>query len=169
MRPIGCRHNRAGYQSRIIILMRAVFELLKGVCETTKRNEFILITGIESHFLRKEPTVAGCPFHDWQKTLMASEQHPAVAPVVIPSTDQRAFFVTPGSHHCAHRQVYMAKSSQITATNRHHCGSRSGGDHAAFCEIWPFEHHLCCRTCVFEDVCTKASVFHLPCRRLDGV
>jgi hypothetical protein len=27
------------------------------------------------------------------------------------------------------------------------------------------EERLCCRTCVFEKVCTSASVFHLPCRR----
>jgi hypothetical protein len=34
-----------------------------------------------------------------------------------------------------------------------------------FCEIWKFEEHLCCRTCAFEEVCTKAEVFSgLPCK-----
>ena len=33
-----------------------------------------------------------------------------------------------------------------------------------FCEIGRFEWHLCCRTCAFEEVCTKAEVFHLPCQ-----
>jgi hypothetical protein len=131
------------------------------------RNEFVLITGKESHFLREMPSVAKCPFHDWQQIRNKSDRHPMDAPLLVPSTDQRAFFIKPGSHHCAHHQVYTAKSSQITEANRQHCGSRSGENYAAFCEIFPFERHLCCRTCVFENVCTKASVFHLPCQRQD--
>jgi hypothetical protein len=146
----------------------ASFGLLQGVSKTDKQNEFVLITGSESHYLRKEPTVPACPFHDWQKGVSVGEQYPEAGPLSLPSINPRAFFATPGLHHCAHQQVHAAKSSPITEANRQHCGSRSGADNAAFCEIWPFEHHLCCRTCVFEDVCTKASVFHLPCKRLDG-
>jgi hypothetical protein len=143
---------------------QASFNLLRGVSES-RTNEFVLITGKETHFLRKQPTVKACPFHDWQKIRVISERRPTDAPLSAPSTDQRAFFPTPGSHHCAHQHVYMAKSSQITEANRLDCGPRSGENHAAFCEIFPFERHLCCRTCVFEEVCTKASAFHLPCTR----
>jgi len=39
----------------------------------------------------------------------------------------------------------------------------SGEEGQAFCEIWCFEQHLCCRTCVFEEVCAKSEVFRLPC------
>lgn len=140
----------------------ASFDQLKGVTET-RQNEFILLTGTDSHFLRRTPTVIGCPFHDWYKIGNKNQRHPALAPLSIPSTEQRAFFIAPGSHHCAHHQVHAAKSSQITEANRPRCGSRSGANHTAFCEIWPFERHLCCRTCIFEDVCTKTSVFNLPC------
>jgi hypothetical protein len=146
----------------------ASFDQLKGVTET-RQDEFILITGTDSHYLRKVPTAVGCPFHDWHKIGNKNHRHPAHAPLSIPSTEQRAFFIAPGLHHCAHHQVHVARSSQITEANRPHCGSRSGANHTAFCEIWPFERHLCCRTCIFEDVCTKASVFHLPCKRLSRV
>jgi hypothetical protein len=143
------------------------FDLLRGVSER-KKNEFVLITGSESHFLRKEPTVAACPFHDWKQIPIRSARRPAEVPLLSPNTDQRAFFATPGLHHCAHEQVYQAKRSPITEANRQHCGPRSGENYAAFCEIFAFERHLCCRTCVFEEVCTRASVFHLPCERQGG-
>jgi hypothetical protein len=35
-----------------------------------------------------------------------------------------------------------------------------------FCEIFSFEEYLCCRVCAFEEVCTKAPAFRLPCERL---
>ena len=63
------------------------------------------------------------------------------------------------------QQTVKAKSCRITLENRDRCGSRSSGEQGAFCEIWRFEQHLCCRTCAFEDVCTKAEVFQgLPCK-----
>jgi len=68
-------------------------------------------------------------------------------------------------HHCAHRDVISAKGTPITPANRSQCGPRSGRDGQAFCEIWRFEQHLCCRTCAFEEVCLKVAVFQLPCRR----
>lgn len=63
------------------------------------------------------------------------------------------------------QNVALAKSQTVTAKNRERCGPRSSRDGEAFCEIWSFERRLCCRTCVFEPVCTKAQVFHLPCQR----
>jgi hypothetical protein len=80
------------------------FDLLRGVSESEK-NEFALITGKESHFLRKAPTVAACPFHDWQKIRVIGERHPPDVPLLAPSTNERAFFATPGLHHCAHQEV----------------------------------------------------------------
>jgi hypothetical protein len=92
-------------------------------------------------------------------------QLPAVLSRLRNLTDSRAFSISGESHHCAHRDVADAKSSQITPKNRDRFGPRSGDDFTAFCELWRFERHLCCRTCILEDVCTSADVFALPCQR----
>jgi len=142
-----------------------VFNDLKGVSRLPEQpNLFLIVTGNNTHYLLKEPTVPECPYHDWDESDAsgnASQDHP----IVKRSINPRAFFKSSEQHHCSHQEVYTAKSSQITPNNRDRCGLRSGREYAAFCEIWDFETHLCCRTCAFEEVCTKAKVFQLPCQR----
>ena len=75
----------------------------------------------------------------------------------------RVYIVSGEIYHCAHRDVCSAKASQITVGNRGQCGPRSGQEGQAFCEIWRFEQYLCCRACVFGEVCIKAPAFRLPC------
>lgn len=125
--------------------------------------EYALVTGCETHYLNVEPTVPGCPYHDWGQSHAAGVAN-GPGPIGIRSTHPRAFFISTEPHHCAHREVDDAKSSQITPENRINCGPRSGGDFEAFCEIWSFEQRLCCRTCCFQNVCEKARVFFLPCQ-----
>jgi hypothetical protein len=72
----------------------ASFDQLKGVTET-RQDEFILITGTDSHYLRKVPTVVGCPFHDWHNIGNKNHRYPAHAPLSVPSTEERAFFIAP--------------------------------------------------------------------------
>lgn len=141
------------------------FELLPGVKEMAKRNEFVIVTGEQRHYLREEPTVPNCPFHNWTESLRARTQWPEASAVSLPSVHDRAFFATPTNHHCSHSQVHRMKSEPITSINRSRCGTRSGKDQAAFCEIWSIEHFLCCRTCIFEEICDKAVAFRLPCTR----
>src|SRR5450759_1944815 len=91
------------------------------------------------------------------------------SPITVSNVKERSFFPSGETHHCAHGNVLLAKSSEITAENRARCGPRSGEDGEdgeAFCEIWSFEQRLCCRTCAFERVCTNADVFQLPCQAL---
>lgn len=138
------------------------FDLVHGVVECSK-DEFLVITGDKTHYLLPEPSVPQCPHHDWGQSNAAGVA--CNPPIMRRSIDPRSFFFSSEIHHCTHRAVATAKSSQITAENRIRCGPRSGHDGQAFCEIWRFESHLCCRTCAFEEVCTKAEVFHLPCQR----
>lgn len=143
------------------------FDPVRGIVECEK-NEFFIVTGDKTHYFTPEPSVAQCPHHDWgESNAVGVASNPG--PVLNRSIEPRAFFISTEVHHCAHRDVAAAKASQITAENRGRCGLRSGEDSQAFCEIWRFETHLCCRTCVFEAVCTKAEVFHLPCRPSDRV
>ncbi len=139
------------------------FAALPGVQEQ-ESNDYLLVTGNKTHYLLQDLSVSSCPYHDWpacQRDGVPSNPRPLTAPSVSP----RSFFVSGDLHHCAHRDVSAAKASLITAVNRARCGPRSGSESQAFCEIWCFEQYLCCRTCAYEEVCTKAPVFRLPCQR----
>jgi hypothetical protein len=121
-----------------------------------------VVTGDKTHYLSPEPSVSQCPHHSWGKShAMGVACNPS--PILNRSITPRSFFFSDEVHYCAHRDVTAAKSSQLATANRIRCGARSGENSQAFCEIWRFETHLCCRTCAFEEVCTKAEVFHLPC------
>jgi hypothetical protein len=151
---------------------REAFVSLPGVKEVNTSSEktireYIVLTGSSTHFLLPEPSVLDCPHHFWEQS---QRQGVAVGiPILERGTTQpRCFFPSGQPHHCAHRDVARIKSCPIDPHNREQCGCRSGRDYEAFCEIAPFEEHLCCRTCVFEEVCTKASVFYLPCQRQSG-
>lgn len=143
------------------------FAAIPGVRECG-RDEFLVATGDKTHYLLPEPDAPDCSYHDWlacQGTGVACNP----GPLAVRSTSPRAFFVSAELHHCAHRDVISAKATPITSANRPRCGPRSGQDGQAFCEIWRFEQHLCCRTCTFQDVCTKAAVFQPPCLRGEEV
>lgn len=146
-----------------------VFSGLKGVavedtfCAGTA-TRYVVVTGSHAHYLRGSPSVPNCPYHDWHRCREKGVA-PHQIPVLTPRTrDPRSLFKSGMLHHCAHRDVFAAKSTQITAYNRDRCGPRSSPDNAPFCEVYSFEQHLCCRTCAFEEVCTRAEVFHLPCQ-----
>jgi hypothetical protein len=139
------------------------FKTLRGVVETQNldHTEYLLVTGQHSHYIRPKPTVPNCPYHDWEKSNREGCAEPRLVSIQTRSTDMRSFFISGENHHCAHRDVAAVKSSPITSDDRY--GPRSGKEHDSFCEIWSFEKHLCCRTCVFEDVCKSSQVFKLPC------
>jgi hypothetical protein len=137
------------------------FQALKGIRQIG--DEYFIITGTNTHYLLGPPLEPKCPHHDWAKSKdLGFSANPG--PILTRSVDPRAFFVSGESHHCSHRDVSAIKSEPIRPNNRDRCGPRSGEDFEAFCEIWPFEAHLCCRTCAFLQVCEKAQVFHLPCQ-----
>lgn len=137
------------------------FAVLPAVIQKTgEANGFRLVTGASTHYLRPASSIPNCPFHNYAhaaKHVAAREQ----LVVLRRSTKPRSFFYSTEEHHCAHADVRAAKAAPVLDDIR--CGPRSRGRGAAFCEIWPFESHLCCRTCVYESVCTAATVFRLPC------
>jgi len=123
-------------------------------------QEFTVITGSERHYFRTSPGRQDCQYH------AASGVGPGIADrfaILQRSTDRRSFFVDGEDQHCAHPNLIEIKAAQLTRENRERCGPRSGQDTEAFCEIYKLDRHLCCRTCAFEEVCTKRSVFVAPC------
>ena len=142
------------------------FEILH--CVTAHRiqshpehDEYLIITGQYTHYFKLIPTVLNCPHHTW--ALSKQKNVASLVSIQSRSVEPRSFFKDNEIHHCNHLEVENAKSSQITSQNSDRCGLRSGSNYDAFCEIWKFETRLCCRTCVFENVCTKTQVFNLPC------
>ena len=140
------------------------FEAQKAVIKLLD-DEYWIVTGEKTHYLVAEPTVPDCLYHDFANSQRLGV--PAMpGPVLQRSVEPRSFFYSPETHHCSHSTVALAKSQMITPENRGRCGTRSSQNGEAFCEIWSFEQRLCCRTCVFESVCTKAQTFRLPCQDL---
>ena len=154
------------------------FRMLPGVLEqkTHARHnarEFIVVTGENTHYFRMAPTVSNCLYHDWKEAKRAGVATPE-QPILTPTTQSPlSFFKSGQHHHCSHLYVYDAKAECISSEIRTRSVLRSGQDGAAFCEIFSFEEHRCCRVCVFEEVCIMANVFSLPCchgpRKMEGM
>lgn len=144
------------------------FSLLPGVQRVDAATgidpeQYLVVTGQHAHYMVPEPSVANCPYHDW--AACAKEDRAEDVPILRSrTTPPRAFFVSQDLHHCAHDTVLAIKRIELHPSVRDACGTRSGEDGQAFCEIARFEEHLCCRTCVFAPVCSKAQFFKLPCR-----
>jgi hypothetical protein len=109
-------------------------------------DEFLLVTGEESHYLLPSPTVDPCGGHDWAECYRAQENKLPTA-VISRSYGPASFFITKELHHCAHRQIYDRRESR--------------------CHIQTFEEFLCCRACTLQSVCwTQAQLSNLPCGKI---
>ena len=128
-------------------------------------DHYLIVTGRKPHYLRSKPTVAKCPYHDADRCV--AEEILCESDAIREATTEppRSFFSSNSAHHCAHGIVLVRKRELVTEADRGRCGPRSGRDGEPFCEIYPLEAYLCCRTCVFEEVCTTSDLFCLPCER----
>jgi hypothetical protein len=106
-------------------------------------GEFLLVTGVDKHFLIKKPTVDPCAYHNWafcQKRAQAQEDRP----ILSRSVEPKSFFIDGEAHHCTHRLVHDRRDTR--------------------CQIDAFEEFLCCRTCVLQIFCWHQSELRaLPC------
>jgi hypothetical protein len=151
----------------------ALFDERLGVEEVsfrldTRSTEYLVVTGSNTHYLLQQPSVSGCPYHNWSAAKQKGVESNPEPVFKRRVNDPRSFFKSGEAHHCAHGGVAKAKASPITPESFNQCSPRSGRFGHAFCEIAGFEEHLCCRACAFEDVCTKSPIFHLPCKHTDG-
>ncbi|HPF38770.1 MAG TPA: hypothetical protein PK093_09010 [Phycisphaerae bacterium] len=129
----------------------------------TSSEAYVMVTGIRSHFMQDRRDYEECAYH-WHDRARRDGAVHTTGPVDRPSVSPtRSYFVDGSSHQCLHRTPNQKKTAKVTEGNRKRCGPRSCEDGGAFCEIYGLEHLLCCRTCVFENVCLKAQVFSLPC------
>jgi hypothetical protein len=162
--------HQLGFEPDLIDLVDYNPEL-EGLAYVTKcttdspaHHQFIVLTGRCTHFLRRQPSVLGCRFHFWANGKM-SGHHAGHAALYQSSVEQRAFFSDGMDHHCAHRDVLAAKNPHVPLADALGLPRFIGSAGGPFCMIWGFERRLCCRSCVFEEVCEAAPSFKLPCRR----
>jgi hypothetical protein len=126
------------------------------------QGEYVIATGRRTHLCHMSPSVADCPYHNWQESSRGGVAVTA-EPRLRSSVAARAFFVSGDVNHCSHMYVGRSKSSAITSQVAPSCGWRSSFLGEPFCAIWEFETELCCRTCSFEAACIASPAFALPC------
>ncbi len=102
-------------------------------------SEFVIITGEAWFYKLNEPMGPECSYHLWRaarESGVASDQAPM-------SYSHESFTQDSQARHCAH------------------------GDHRAVrnrrCQMDAIETHLCCRACVFEQVCWGNDHAPIPC------
>jgi hypothetical protein len=110
---------------------------------TQRADEFLLVLGADTHYLRAAPDVHDCVFHDWGECRV-QHQSQGSGPVLARSVSPAAFFFSGEGHHCAHRIVHDRREGR--------------------CQIQPFEQFLCCRACVLQSYCWPGDELQrLPC------
>lgn len=143
------------------------FKFVKGVTRyLDEENIFLVTTGNCSHFINFQPTKTNCETEMWfhWDRCPSSFRQPTPGPIMKSSFEKKSLFFSGQCNHCAHSATFDVKKNQITPQNIKECGARSRDIGSAFCEIWEFEQYLCCRTCVFQTVCSKSTHFQLPCQ-----
>lgn len=102
-------------------------------------SEFVIITGETWFYKLNEPFGPECTYHLWR----AAKDGGVTSDLVPMSYTPESFTQDAQIRHCAH------------------------GDHRAVrdrrCQLDGIETHLCCRACVFEQVCWGGDQSPLPC------
>lgn len=129
----------------------AAIPLVVGKHRAGGVSHYRVLTGTESHFIRKADQRAGaCAFHridDCPNDRRAPDPH-------LRATSSRSFFKSGEEYACLHLTAREAKDViRLDSTGR------------AACHLWAFETGLCCRTCTMEPICFSRTGFQMsmPC------
>jgi hypothetical protein len=116
-------------------------------------DEFLLVTGTESHYLMPQPRVQPCAGHTWSECRFLGENQGNAA-IVSRSYDPASFFTTVELHHCAHRTVHNRRTSRchIVAFEEFLC--------AALASFRPFAGHL--RSCMVDPANAQGTAALTP-------
>lgn len=106
-------------------------------------DEWLLVTGIEKHYLRNVPLLEHCRFHSWADCLAEGCENGTSA-INIRSTNPRIIFIDKQMHHCANQIVYDRKRKR--------------------CHILQIDEGICCQTCNYSSLCwSQEEQEKLPC------
>ena len=107
-------------------------------------NEWLLATGMQTHYLKEAHMVEPCRFHSWADCRDAGHEIGDYA-INTPSTiEPRSFFVDKQIYHCAHQTIQDRRNTR--------------------CYVKPIDERICCRACIYQDLCWKPQELgRLPC------
>lgn len=106
-------------------------------------DEWLLITGVLTHYLTAAPRIDQCRYHTWA-ACHAAGQGIGNAAISVRSIKPRAVFIDTQVHHCAHQVVEDRRALR--------------------CHISPIDQRTCCQTCIYADGCWPAAERpNLPC------
>jgi len=115
-----------------------------------KHERYELVLGDRFHYWSLPEQPGPCRFHTWDE---ANAAMVAIRrPINKPSADPRCFFASGHRCHCPDMDVHTAKSATVGA---------NGPSADPFCKIWRIDEHMCCRSCVYQDLCFGAQ--HKAC------
>jgi len=106
-------------------------------------KQFLLVTGRFPSLFSLDGTYDACPYHNWPKCREegnAASDHPLFSPSLNP----RAYFPSGNPFHCAQIKVHNLRSTR--------------------CKVQGFETFLCCRRCIYFELCWHDDEAQLPCR-----
>ncbi len=101
--------------------------------EAETPNEWMLLTGEFSHYLRQTPRLSPCSYHSFKGCQSVGQQHPIGAINTRKIDSPRVFFTDDQLHHCAHLGMSDQKLKR--------------------CWIWVIDQMTCCQACNYLDVC----------------
>lgn len=107
-------------------------------------DEWLLVTGIQTHYLMETPTVNQCRFHSWTNCQNVSREIGVTAISTACTRPPRSFFTDSQIYHCAHQTVQDRRHSR--------------------CYIAALDARTCCRACIYQDLCWSFDELNmLPC------
>lgn len=107
-------------------------------------DEWLLVTGVQTHYLMETPTVNQCKFHSWTNCQNINREIGAVAISTACTRPPRSFFTDSQIYHCAHQTIQDRRHSR--------------------CYIAALDARTCCRACIYQNLCWSSDELNmLPC------
>lgn len=107
------------------------------------RNEWVMVTGSSSHYLRPEPA-QDCRFHAWSACHQVGQGCGANSIAFRVATSPRSFFTDNQPHHCAHQHILDVRDER--------------------CHIAAIDSRTCCQACHYSQICwSQSEMAALPC------
>jgi hypothetical protein len=108
-----------------------------------QHDDWLMVTGICTHYLTASPIIPSCRFHSWA-ACQAIGTGIGKSAISVRSLSPRSLFIDQQPHHCAHQGL------QDRRTKR--------------CQIMQIDQRTCCQTCVYVSACWAESENpKLPC------
>lgn len=137
---------------------------LPGVTDF-ERKSFLIVTGDHPHFIRNSSTYSGCHFHSRNP---ATGQSHYISPDVTPYGPREnplSFQCVESTRCCVSKRIDDLKSVYMDHDESRVAGAKSRLEAKTFCKIRPIERFLCCKTCVFQEVCESSMLLQMPCQK----